>query len=279
MEQPSATSQSPLSSDMLAALHSFAGSDIDSAIVLGSGLGSFARRVENVQRISTCDIPDYPVSTVEGHAGEIAVGTLHDRRLLLFVGRLHGYEGYSYEQTGLPARIASALGARRLILTNAAGGLNPSFSAGDFMLVRDFIVLPLARRMGLDFQGSVTPNRVRSAFDEKLLGAARHAFMDAGIALREGVYGYCSGPTYETRAEIAMFRAFGADAVGMSTVAEIMTALSLKLPVIAVSCITNKAVTVTQRVSHQEVTDTAERVGRDFARLLHALLQRLADVQ
>lgn len=306
---PSAPGQPPASlvlpADLLQALRAFAPEPVDAAVVLGSGLGGFADTVSIEAVVDAAELPGYPVSTIAGHRGRLLLGRAEERRLLLFQGRAHGYEGYSVAETALPARIAAALGARVLLLTNAAGGLDTSFEAGDLMLVTDLLVLTAARRMGLDLQHltsdlqhaagdlqhltsdpqymdmSTTDNTAsasplpRPLFDEALLAAARAAARESEVRLREGVYGFCSGPTYETRAEIAFYRFAGAQAVGMSTAPEVIAAALLGLSSIAVSCITNISSTVRQVVSHDEVTTVAAQASERLGRLLHALLRRV----
>ncbi len=267
---------SPLPPELLSALHQLTGGDVDVAIVLGSGLGQFADTVELLASVSTSELPGYPISTIEGHQGRLHIARAHGLRILLFQGRVHGYEGYSPGHTALPARIAAALHARVLVATNAAGGLDPAFAAGDLMLITDLLVLPAARHMGLELQGRFTPETPlpRPLFSPSVLARARDAAEEAGVRLREGTYGFCSGPTYETRSEIAFFRLAGAHAAGMSTAPEIIAAARAGLPVLAVSCITNVARTVRQSVSHAEVTATAARASGDLARLVHAFLRR-----
>lgn len=292
---PAAHAQPPsalvLPADLLQALRAFAPEPVDAAVVLGSGLGGFADTVSIEAVVDASELPGYPVSTIEGHRGRLLLGRAGERRLLLFQGRAHGYEGYSVAETALPARIAAALGARALLLTNAAGGLDPSFEAGDLMLVTDLLVLTAAQRMGLDLQrmgsglqrgdtGSQDATGIasplpRPLFDEAQLAAARAAARESTVRLREGVYGYCSGPTYETRAEIAYYRLAGAQAVGMSTAPEVLAAVRLGLPALAISCITNISRTVRQVVSHEEVTTVAAQASERLERLLHALIRRV----
>ncbi|MCB2206353.1 purine-nucleoside phosphorylase [bacterium] len=258
------------------ALSEFLDGSIDGAVVLGSGLGGFSQHLPCLRSIPTTDLPSYPRSTVEGHAGELQLCELGEQRLLLFRGRLHGYEGRGPEEAVLPARIASHFGASKLLVTNAAGGLHPTFRAGDFMLITDLLSLPVTQHMGLELErylaSPLSPGH--EIFSPALLGAARRASAATGIELREGTYGFCSGPTYETRSEIGFFRMAGADAVGMSTLPEILAARALGLDVLALSCITNKASTMPQHVSHAEVTEVADRVADSFSRLLHSMLER-----
>ncbi|MDX9758608.1 MAG: purine-nucleoside phosphorylase [Bacteroidota bacterium] len=267
---------SPLPPGLHAAVRDFAGNAVDAVIVLGSGLGGFADTVTVHDRVSTADLPDYPASTIIGHEGRLLRATSNGTRLLLVQGRIHGYEGHDAATTALPARIAAAVGARVLLLTNAAGGLDPSFLPGDLMLITDLLVLPGARRMGLDLQlGAMhAPPLPRPLFSAAILARMRDAAIDAGVRLREGTYGFCAGPTYETRAEIAFFRMAGAHAVGMSTATEIITAAAHGVPVVAISCITNIARTVRQTVSHGEVTIVAAQASERLARLVHAFLRQ-----
>jgi purine-nucleoside phosphorylase len=247
---------------------------VDAVLVLGSGLGDFTATLETVRTLRQAEIPDYPASTVAGHAGAILHCRAAGRDLLVFQGRLHGYEGYSAAETAYPGLVAAAFGARRLIATNAAGGLAPHLRAGDLMLLTDYLVLPLARRMGLPLQPLGGADRAPLLDDEArtaLLGAA----LEAGVPLAEGVYGFCSGPTYETRAEIAFLRRMGADAVGMSTVPELLAARAAGVRTVGISCITNATSTVPVAVSHDEVTRVAAGAGERMARLLHAFFRTL----
>lgn len=267
----------PLPDALLRTLEEFAGGRVDGAVILGSGLGGFRDTLTCERSISTAALPGYPASTVSGHSGTLHLCTLGAQRLLLFQGRVHGYEGYDATEVAAPVRLAAALGATRLLLTNAAGGLHPTFEAGDFMLITDAISLPATHGMGLPLERALAtgerPPR-RPLFDARLRDAARAAATETGISLREGVYGFCSGPTYETRAEIAFFRFAGADAVGMSTLPEALAGRVLGMDVLGLSCITNKAQTVAQKVSHSEVTTVAARVSQDFSRLVRAMLDR-----
>ncbi|MFZ1728726.1 MAG: purine-nucleoside phosphorylase [Bacteroidota bacterium] len=262
---------------LLESLRDFTGGPVDVAVVLGSGLGGFASTIEILSSVSTRELPGYPVSTIIGHEGRLLLGSVYGLRLLLFQGRVHGYEGYSTEAAALPAQISAALGARLLLLTNAAGGLHPAFRAGDLMMISDLLVLPAARRMGYEL--NAIPSRQtplpRPLFDANLLELLRQSAADSSVALREGTYGFCSGPTYETRSEISFFRMAGADAAGMSTAPEVIAAARASLPVLAISCITNIASTVRQKVTHDEVTTVASQASDKLARLVHALLQRM----
>lgn len=244
-------------------------------LILGSGLGDFADRLENAVEIPFAQIPGFPVTTVEGHAGALILGSFRGRTVAALRGRIHYYEGYSQQEITLPVRVMAKLGIRTLVLTNAAGGVNLSFSAGALMLIADHInfsgMNPL---MGpnLDAFGPRFPDMsdiYTRALREKLKPLAEAA----GIPLQEGVYMMYSGPSYETPAEIRAFRTLGADAVGMSTVPEAIVARHCGLQVMGVSCITNMAAGVLDRkLDHSEVVETAQRVKGDFTRLLEIIL-------
>lgn len=267
----------PLPEELRQAVSEFTGGAIDVALILGSGLGRFADALTVEKCISTRDLPGYPASTVEGHEGSLILARAHGKILLLFKGRVHGYEGYSGPETSLPARIAATLDADTLILTNAAGGLHPTFAAGELMLITDMLVMPSAPLMGRNLHGypDTLPPLPRPLFSSEILDLVRSASMEAGVGLREGTYGFCSGPTYETRSEIGFYRTAGVDAAGMSTAPEISCGLRAGMDVIGISCITNKALSVRQPVSHEEVTAVAATVAERFSRLVLAILSRL----
>ena len=266
-----------LPEDLAHALPSFPADLFGAAVMLGSGLGNFADHLTIHSQIPTSELPGYPTSTVAGHEGSLLLAEHSGKTILLFKGRIHGYEGYSGQATTLPAGIAAALGAKTLILTNAAGGLAPTTKAGDLMLITDVVVPPAAPRMGMQLHGHADEWRQlpRPLFPDSMLELARQAARESRVGLREGTYGFCSGPTYETRSEIAFFRSIGIDAAGMSTVPEIMHGVRAGLDVIGISCITNKALTVRQVVTHEEVTTVAAAVSETFSRLLLAIISRL----
>ena len=247
-------------------------------LILGSGLGDFAERLEDAVRIDYADIPHFPVSTVSGHAGRLVVGTLAGVTCVAMQGRVHFYEGHSAAEAALPARVLVALGARTLIITNAAGGLHADWTPGTLMLIRDHINLlgdnplrgPNDDRLGVRF-----PDMTR-AYAPALRELARGAAARIGLELAEGVYVAMSGPTYETPAEVQMLARLGADATGMSTVPEVVVANHMGARVLGISCITNKAAGLSdQPLSHDEVKETAERVRGQFEGLLTAILEDL----
>ena len=250
------------------------------ALVLGSGLGGFGELVEEAIRIPYASLPGFPVSTVPGHAGQFILGYVRGVPVIVMQGRVHYYEGYPMEDVVMPIRIMGMLGAKKLILTNAAGGVNTAFTPGDLMLLEDhisaFVPSPL-RGENLDALGTRFPD-MSCVYDIPLRQAAEEAAGSRGIALQKGVYLQWQGPNYESPAEIRMFRTLGADAVGMSTVCEAIAARHMGLRVCAVSCITNMACGILpQPLSHQEVQETASRVRDKFESLVLEMIQRFAD--
>ena len=248
------------------------------AVVLGSGLGGLADRVEDAVRVPYAEIPGWPASAVEGHAGEIVAGRLGGVPVLGLAGRAHLYEGHAPDVVVLPVRVAARLGARTLLVSNAAGAVNPLFEPGDLMLISDHVNLmgrsPLA---GPPRDGEARWADMAGAYDPELRGAVREAAAAEGIGLREGVYAGMLGPSYETPAEIAMIRRLGADAVGMSTVPEVVAARALGVRCVGVSCLTNYAAGASpEPLRHEEVLETTRRVGETFERLVLRSLPALA---
>ena len=215
------------------------------AIVLGSGLGGVADLLEPEPRLTIpyAEIPHVPVATVQGHAGELVAGLAAGVPVLLLSGRAHAYEGWSHRQTTLLLRACLSLGIRTLVVTNASGGINPAFDPGDVMLITDMINLSGDNPLSGPNLDSLGPRFVSmtDAFDADLQARARAAAQRAGVALREGVYLMLAGPSYETRAELRMLRTLGADAVGMSTVPEVLVARHQGVRVLGFSLVTNKA--------------------------------------
>jgi purine-nucleoside phosphorylase len=247
------------------------------AVVLGSGLGGFAEALEGARALAFSQLPGFPKATVQGHKGRLVAGSLKGVPVLALQGRLHGYEGHDAATVAFPARVMGVLGARALIVTNAAGGANPSFVPGDLMRITDHIDLtgrnpligPNEEALGPRF-----PDLCR-AYDPRLAGALEEAAKQLGQTLRAGVYVQFTGPSYETPAEIRMARTLGADAVGMSTVPEVIAAAHMGVPVAGISCITNLAAGIAQHpLSHQEVIEVARQVEGKFIDLLRAFLPR-----
>ena len=240
-------------------------------IVLGSGLGDFARLVDRKAEVSYDSLPGFPVSTVAGHAGKLIFGYVRAVPVVVMQGRVHYYEGYSMNEVVAPIRLMGLLGAKKLLLTNAAGGVNTSFTPGDLMLITDhisaFVPSPLRGENPQEL-GPRFPDMSR-VYDEEMGRAVLEAGEKLGQELRQGVYLQRQGPNYETPAEIRMFRTLGADAVGMSTVCEAIAARHMGLRVCAVSCITNMACGILpQPLSHEEVQQTADRVKDKFQALV-----------
>ena len=244
-------------------------------LILGSGLGFFADdRIEVVGRLPYGEIEGFPVSTVEGHAGQFVYGTIGGKRVICMQGRFHFYEGYSMAELTSPIRLMHALGVRTLYVTNAAGGIHPDYAPGDFMLLRDHINA-LGTNPLIGWQGSegVRFPDMSEVYDGELRAGLRAWAEEEGVALREGVYLAATGPSYETPSEVRAFATLGADAVGMSTVPEAIVARKLAMRVLAISCITNAAAGISKTpLSHEEVTETADRVRPQFADLLTAAI-------
>lgn len=240
-------------------------------IVLGSGLGDFARLVDRKAEVSYASLPGFPVSTVAGHAGKLIFGYVRAVPVVVMQGRVHYYEGYSMNEVVAPIRLMGLLGAKKLLLTNAAGGVNTSFTPGDLMLITDhisaFVPSPLRGENPQEL-GPRFPDMSR-VYDEEMGRAVLEAGEKLGESLQQGVYLQWQGPNYETPAEIRMFHTLGADAVGMSTVCEAIAARHMGLRVCAVSCITNMACGILpQPLSHEEVQQTADRVKDKFQALV-----------
>ena len=250
------------------------------AVVLGSGLGGVDEMLDPSPRVTIAygDIPNVPISSVEGHAGKLVAGTVHGTPTMLLSGRAHPYEGYSQRESTLLLRAVLALGASTVVLTNAAGGLSPDFEPGDVMLITDHLNLsgdnPL-RGPNLDRFGTRFPE-MTDAYDPALRAAAKESSARTGVALREGIYIMLTGPAFETSAEMRMLRGLGGDAVGMSTAHEAIVARHAGARVLAFSLITNKATEdVAEGATHQEVLEMG-RVGAErLVTLLGDLLQRL----
>lgn len=247
-------------------------------LILGSGLGVLADEIEEAARIPYKQIPDFPVSTVEGHAGQLVFGKLNGVPVVAMQGRFHYYEGYSFDQVTFPVRVMKELGVGSLIVTNAAGGVNKDFSPGDLMLITDHInnmgSNPLIghndSRLGVRFPD------MSEAYSKDLIQRAKAVAKALNIALQEGVYVGNTGPTYETPAEVRMIRTLGGDAVGMSTVPEVIVARHSGLEVLGISCISNMASGILdQPLNHEEVIETTERVKENFLRLVKALVKEI----
>jgi purine-nucleoside phosphorylase len=254
-------------------------------LILGSGMMALADEAQEAEVIPYEDIPHFPVTTVEGHPGRLVVGRLAEREILIMQGRAHYYEGYSMQHVTLPLRVMQVMGIDTLIVTNAAGGLNPAFQAGDLMLIEDHISLvgmvghnplygPNDPTLGPRF-----PEMVQ-AYDPELKALARQAAAELGLKLQQGVYVMLTGPNFETPADLRFLRAIGADAVGMSTVVEVIVARHGGMRVLGLSGIGNVCVFETQgdhKPTHEEVLEAGAIIVPKLSALLKRVLQRLED--
>ncbi|MEK5165204.1 purine-nucleoside phosphorylase [Paenibacillus sp. FSL R5-0527] len=247
-------------------------------LILGSGLGVLADHIEQPVTIAYKDIPYFPQSTVEGHAGELLIGTVQGTAVVLMKGRFHMYEGYGPELTAFPVRVMKELGVSTLLVTNAAGGVNTSYSPGDLMLISDHINLTGKNPLIGPNDGELGPRfpDMSQAYSRRLRDTARQVAGEKGVPLQEGVYAGLLGPSYETPAEIRMLRTLGADAVGMSTVSEVIVARHAGLEVLGISCISNMAAGILdQPLSHAEVMETTDRVREKFLSLVLAIIPKM----
>jgi purine-nucleoside phosphorylase len=239
-------------------------------LVLGSGLGDYADGIEVKEIVDYGEITGFPVSTAPGHKGRFVFGYVEGVPVVIMQGRIHYYEGYPMPDVVLPTRLMGLLGAKKLILTNAAGGINLSFCPGDFMMITDHIATVPSPLIGanIDELGPRFPD-MSEVYSKRLQAAVREAAAECGIVLREGVYAQFSGPNYETPAEVQMAKVWGADAVGMSTAVEAVAACHMGLEVCGISCITNLAAGLTQQpLDHTEVQAMADRVSVSFRKLI-----------
>ena len=253
--------------------------EADTAIVLGSGMGEITSCLENAVSVQCTDIPGYPVSTVPGHSGKWWKGTIQGQGVFIIQGRVHAYEGIPIRDVVMYVRILKCLGVKRLILTNAAGCANAEWNAGDIMVILDHINLsgqnPLVGP-NLDSFGPRFPD-MTEAYSRKLRALALETAKEQGILLREGVYAWFLGPTYETPAEVRMARILGADAVGMSTVPEVIAARHCGMDVLAFSCLTNMAAGLNkQPLTHSEVLEAAMQGGSRIQTIIIHMLKKLS---
>jgi len=248
------------------------------ALVLGSGFGGLAQSVELALEVPYSDIEGYPRPSggIPGHAGRLMLGTVGDLPVVVFSGRVHRYQGVSSLDAAYPARLAAALGAQTLVVTNAAGGVNPDLEPGDVLLISDHINLtgdsPLVGWPGPKGGTPVVP--MTDAYDPELRQATRDVAADQGLGIREGVYAGLLGPAFETPAEVRYLRTVGADVVGMSTVPEVIAARALGLRVLGLSLVTNVA--AGHGLGHDEVLERAAHAQQDLTRLLLGILSRLS---
>jgi purine-nucleoside phosphorylase len=249
------------------------------AIILGTGLGGLAKEIKTEAVIPYEEIPGFPLSTVEAHAGRLILGTLSGKPVVAMQGRFHRYEGYSLQQVTFPVRVMHALGADTLVVSNACGGMHPLWAPGDLMLIADHINLigdnpligPHDERLGSRFPDMSQP------YDENLRAMARKLALELGITLREGVYVAVTGPNLETRAEYRMLRAMGADVVGMSTVPEVIVAVQEGMKVLGISIITDQCLPdALEPASLEKIIAVANRAEPSLTRLVAGVLERLA---
>ncbi len=247
-------------------------------IILGSGLGNLVGEIEVEEAIFYRDIPHFPVSTVEGHSGKLIFGRLSGKRIVVMSGRFHIYEGYSAQEVSYPVRVLHQLGIKALLISNAAGGVNTNFRPGDLMIINDHIgVFTLNPLTGAneEEQGPRFPD-MSEPYSKALIAKAKEVAAAAGIKLQEGVYFGVRGPSFETRAEYRMIRTLGADAVGMSTVQEVIVAAHIGLPVFGISVISNIGIREEENtVTHQEVLDEARGAEPKLTALFRGLVAAL----
>ena len=250
----------------------------ETAIILGTGLGSLVHEITDKYEISYKDIPNFPVSTVEGHSGKLIFGKLGNKDIMAMQGRFHFYEGYDMQKVTFPVRVMKELGVETVVVTNAAGGVNTSFEPGDLMLISDHInfmgtnplIGPNDSEMGVRFPDMST------SYTVELREMAKQVAADLNIKVQEGVYVGMTGPVYETPAEIRMLRTLGGDAVGMSTVPEVIVARHAGMKVLGISCISNMAAGILdQPLHHDEVIETTERVKANFLALVKAIVKQM----
>jgi purine-nucleoside phosphorylase len=250
----------------------------DIGVILGSGLGPFADTLQNPDIVPTSEIPHFAKSTVEGHEGKLYFGSIGQKKVLAVKGRVHYYEGYSMEEVTYIIRLMHFLGVQSLIVTNAAGAANPNFSPGDLMIISSHINFffdnPL-RGPNDETMGPRFPD-MSEDYDPEYGRLAERIALGLRIKTQRGVYCASSGPTYETRAEVRMFQKIGADAVGMSTVPEVIVAKHHGMRVLGISCITNLGTGISNApLSHAEVTETANRVRNDFQLLITEIIKQM----
>lgn len=252
------------------------------ALVLGSGLGDYAESIDVVASIDYTDIKDFPVSTVPGHRGRFVCGYVKNVPVVVMQGRVHYYEGYPVNDVVMPIRLMGMMGAECLFLTNASGAVNMSFSAGDFMLIRDHILFSVPSPLigtNIDELGTRFPDMSR-VYNEKLGDAIRGAADSLNIKLQEGVYLQVAGPNFETPAEIRAYGAIGADVVGMSTACEAVAGNHMGMKICGISCISNMAAGISKKpLTHAEVQETANRVAPDFKKLITESISRISQLK
>lgn len=247
-------------------------------LILGSGLGAIGDQIEDAEYYPYDEIPHFPVSTVEGHAGRLVIGNLEGKKVIAMQGRFHFYEGYSMQEVTFPVRVMKLLGIKTLIVTNAAGAVNREYGPGDLMLIHDHLNLSATNPLigkNLDAFGTRFPD-MSNAYDKDLRKKVKEIAKSLNIHLQEGVYACMSGPTYEIPAEIRMLKVLGADAVGMSTAPEVIVANHSGLKVIGVSCMTNMVAGILdQPLDHSDVMETSEKAREKFITLMKNVIKHI----
>jgi purine-nucleoside phosphorylase len=244
---------------------------VDAAVILGSGLGGFTGELEDTVTIPYEEIPGFPKTTVGGHSGTLWYGTIAGKKVIVFSGRFHHYEGNTFDSTLIPVRVSAAMGARLLVISNAAGAINPRFKPGDLMLIDDLI------RFGYPVLPAGEIHKSRFSM-ETLIPFVRDTALGLGIDLRQGTYCYVKGPMYETRSEIIAFGRLGADVVGMSTLPELICAQQTGMSTIGISLITNMSTGISAtRLDHSDIQEVAENRKADFGRLVSKLIVTFSD--
>ncbi|KAB3532526.1 purine-nucleoside phosphorylase [Alkaliphilus pronyensis] len=248
-------------------------------LILGSGLGDLADEIQDATVINYKEIPNFPESTVEGHAGELVVGKLQGKNVVAMKGRFHFYEGYSMKEVTFPVRVMAAIGVKLLLVTNACGGLNPKLSAGSLMIINDHINFmgtnPLIGKNEAEL-GPRFPD-MSTAYDKGLIDLAHKVGEDQGITTHEGVYLAISGPNYFSKAELRMIITLGADTIGMSTVPEVIVARHSNLKVLGISCVTDMAIPDSlESISHQQVMEMAKKTKPKFISLVKGIVNEVS---
>lgn len=248
------------------------------ALILGSGLGELADEIENKVVISYEEIPNFPVSTVQGHAGQLVYGDLEGKKVIALQGRFHYYEGYDLQTVTYPVRVFKELGVKTVIVTNAAGGINENFQPGDLMIITDHLNLtgqnPLIGH-NIEAHGPRFVD-MSQAYSPKGQALLKSVAQEIGLDIKEGVYTWFTGPTYETPAEIRFARTAGGDAVGMSTVPEVIVAVHSGMEVLGISCITNLAAGMQASLNHEEVMEYSAKAKPMFKKLIRQTIRKMA---
>lgn len=261
-------------------IQSIDNSKFDVAIILGTGLGSIVNNIDNKKVIKYQDIPGFPVSTVAGHKGELIIGELEGKKVIAFNGRFHYYEGYAMDQVVFGIRVMKALDIENILVSNAAGGMNPDFQPGDLMIITDHInFMGTNPLIGRNFEelGPRFPD-MSSAYNKDLIKLAFECATKLNIKAQKGVYAAVSGPTYETPAELRMLRILGGDAVGMSTVPEVIAANHMGMKVLGISCITDMAIADNlEPLDHSKVVETANKAMAKFVNLVKGIVKSISD--